>query len=128
MSHPFSPNLQTSFPPNHKSYGVDIFRAYSPPPLAHVSVFSQACWRRVCYHWGLPRLVINRPSVTGAVLQTPPLMINSLIGPFPPNFQKNHDSQTVIKVRDVQVGIEWMVKCIYICMYVCMQCVPLRIS
>ena len=36
-------------------------------------------------------LIINRPGVAGAVLQTPPLLINSfiqaLIWPCPPNLQ-----------------------------------------
>ena len=31
---------------------------------------------RVCYQRGLPRLVINRPGVAGAVLQTPSLLIH----------------------------------------------------
>ena len=33
---------------------------------------------RVCYQRGLPRLV-NRPGVAGAVLQSPPSLIDSLI-------------------------------------------------
>ena len=36
-----------------------------------------ARWLRVCYQWGLPRLV-NRSSVARAVLQTPLILIDSL--------------------------------------------------
>ena len=34
-----------------------------------------------------PRAIFNRPGVAGADLQTPPILINLLILPFPPNHQ-----------------------------------------
>ena len=51
--------------------------------MSHVSCQKQSggqsdgpSWWRVCYQQGLPRrLVFNRPSVAGAVLQTPLLLI-----------------------------------------------------
>ena len=100
--------------PNRMSWGPEILRECSPLLMSHMSCvpcnmsnvtflfnfFLQcggACWWRVCYQRGLPSLVFvtvthsNRPSVAGAVQQTPSLLIHSLIesvnNPFPPNLQ-----------------------------------------
>ena len=44
-----------------------------------------------CYDLARP-YIINRPGVAGAVLQSPPLLIDSVSQPFPPNLQNtiNH--------------------------------------
>ena len=44
--------------------------------LKKIGQYGGPSWCRVCYQWGLPRLVFNRPGVAGAVLQSPPSIIS----------------------------------------------------
>ena len=79
--------------PNHKSWGAEMLRKCSPPTMCQMS--------RVIYHVSGVRCQVsgvrcdfffifinfNRPRVAGAVLQSPPSLINSLSDPLVQNLQ-----------------------------------------